>query len=362
MKKTIFLSIVSVGMFFAFACNTTTTDTVLAVSDPSGHVKTKFKVDWSIYVGWNPWHYAQASNILSKWAKKYGIEIELQRMAYIPSIEAYNAAKCDACVMTNMDMLTMPINSGINSTVIIVGDYSNGNDAIITKDATITNLSQIKKIYGVQYSVSHYLLNRAEDKNKIVNDAIQVVNVSEDDITNMFSNDANTKNIVTWNPFVMNCMKVKGAKMLFNSSQIPGEILDLMTVNTDILEKNPDFAKALVGAWYEVMDVMSKKDAKSESAINIMAAVGESSVVEFNNQLATTALFYTPQRAIDFSMKPEFGTSMKLVEDFCIKYDLLKGSSDIGIQLPNEQILGNKEKIKLKFDMSFTKAAAAGKL
>ena len=95
--------------------------------------KEKFTVAWSIYVGWMPWEYAGASGILDKWAEAYGIEIELVRMDYIPSVEAYVAEQVDAVVMTNMECLNMPAASGIDSTVLIVGDYSNGNDAILTR-------------------------------------------------------------------------------------------------------------------------------------------------------------------------------------------------------------------------------------
>ena len=72
--------------------------------------KTSFKVAWSIYVGWMPWDYAQQSGILKKWADKYGIKIELTQINdYVESINQYTAGKFDACVMTNMDMLTIPV-------------------------------------------------------------------------------------------------------------------------------------------------------------------------------------------------------------------------------------------------------------
>jgi NitT/TauT family transport system substrate-binding protein len=97
--------------------------------------KTEFNVAWSIYVGWMPWDYSGASGILEKWAKKYGIKIKLTQMDYIESINQYTAGKFDACVMTNMDMLTIPAAGGVDSTALIVGDYSNGNDGVVLKGA-----------------------------------------------------------------------------------------------------------------------------------------------------------------------------------------------------------------------------------
>src|SRR4030081_1493043 len=71
--------------------------------------RTSFNVAWSIYVGWMPWDYADQSGILKKWATKYGIKIKLTQINdYVESINQYTAGMFDACVMTNMDMLTIP--------------------------------------------------------------------------------------------------------------------------------------------------------------------------------------------------------------------------------------------------------------
>ena len=142
----------------------------------------KFKVAWSIYAGWQPWDYANQSGVLKKWADKYNIEIELIRMDYIPSVEAYVAKKVDACVMTNMEALDMPAASGITTTVVIMGDFSNGNDAILTRgDMGIKDLAG-EEISLVELSVSHYLLARALEMNGMQESDVTIVNTSDSDI------------------------------------------------------------------------------------------------------------------------------------------------------------------------------------
>ncbi|MEP1356512.1 MAG: hypothetical protein ABJX32_09145 [Tateyamaria sp.] len=42
-----------------------------------GHVKTEFKMAWTIYVGWMPWGYLEDSGIIDKWADKYEIDVEI---------------------------------------------------------------------------------------------------------------------------------------------------------------------------------------------------------------------------------------------------------------------------------------------
>ena len=96
--------------------------------------RPSFTVGWSIYVGWNPYYYMAKSGIMKKWADKYGINIKVQRFDYEPSLDAFVARNIDACTMTNMEALDMPAAAGVDSTAIIVGDYSNGNDAVLVRN------------------------------------------------------------------------------------------------------------------------------------------------------------------------------------------------------------------------------------
>src|SRR6202049_2340158 len=122
--------------------------------------KPSFTVGWSIYVGWDPYYYMAKSGILRKWADKYGINIRVQRFDYAPSLDAFVAKNIDACAMTNMEALDMPAAAGIDTTAIIVGDYSNGNDAVITRG--VVALAQIpgKQVLIVEKTVSQYLIER----------------------------------------------------------------------------------------------------------------------------------------------------------------------------------------------------------
>lgn len=97
--------------------------------------KTEFKVGWSIYVGWMPWGYAADTGIVDKWAEKYGISIEVTQFNdYVESINQYTAGAYDAVTLTNMDGLSIPAAGGVDTTAVIIGDFSAGNDAVILKD------------------------------------------------------------------------------------------------------------------------------------------------------------------------------------------------------------------------------------
>ena len=96
--------------------------------------KESFRIAWSIYVGWMPWAYADEMGIVKKWADKYGIEIEVVQINdFIESINQFTAGAFDGTVMTNMDALSIPAGGGVDSTALILGDFSNGNDGLVVK-------------------------------------------------------------------------------------------------------------------------------------------------------------------------------------------------------------------------------------
>ena len=225
--------------------------------------KPSFTVGWSVYVGWDPYYYMGKSGILRKWADKYGISIRVQRFDYAPSLDAFVAKNIDACAMTNMEALDMPAAAGIDTTAIIVGDYSNGNDAVITRQGM--GLAQLpgKPVLLVEKTVSQYLFERAMAMNGLGAQIkrVRYINTSDSDIAAAFLTDSAKPAVVTWKPMVSQILKTKGMNVVFNSSQIPGEILDLMVVRTEVLNR-PDgsgqkFGKALAGAWYEILSQMT---------------------------------------------------------------------------------------------------------
>ncbi len=79
-----------------------------------------------------------------------------------------------------------------------------------------------------------------------------------------------------------------GAKLVFSSADIPGEIVDLLVVDTATLKANPNLGKALAGIWYETMALMQKQDAEGKAARAAMAKLAGTTPEEFESQLKTT--------------------------------------------------------------------------
>lgn len=328
--------------------------------------KDSYKIAWSIYVGWMPWGYAQDSGIVDKWASKYGIEIELvQFNDYVESINQYTAGEFDGCTMTNMDALTIPAAGGVDSTALIVGDFSNGNDAIILKGAQ--TLAEIKgqNVNLVELSVSHYVLARALSSVGLSERDVRVVNTSDADMVAAYTS-SDVTSVVTWNPLLGEIKSMPEAVTVFDSSMIPGEIIDLLVVNTETAQADPRLSKALTGAWYETMAVMAGGDEAADAAKTAMAEASGTDLAGYNAQLAATQMFYEPAPAVEFVRSSVVQKTMEKVAEFSFDHGLLgEGAPDsgvVGIEFPAQRISGSSGNVKLRFDDAYMNLAAKGEL
>ena len=337
--------------------------TVLGAQPAQAEKKDSFKLAWSIYVGWMPWGWAADQGIVKKWADKYGITIEVvQFNDYIESINQYTAGAYDGVTATNMDTLAIPSVGGIDTTALIVGDFSNGNDAIILKGEDSLAAIEGQNVNLVELSVSHYLLARAlESIGKSERD-VNVINTSDADMVAAYQTDDVTA-LVTWNPLVAEILGMPAANKVYDSGDIPGEIIDLTVVNTQTLKDNPDFGKALVGAWYETMSIMASDTEEGAAARAAMGEASGTDLAGYDFQLASTEMFYKPADAVTFTKSDSLPDTMEAVRTFLFDHGLMgegAPSADIvGIEFPGGKVMGDKANIKFRFDASFMEEAVS---
>ncbi len=327
----------------------------------------RFDVAWTIYVGWMPWGYIDEMGILDRWAEKYDIEINLTQVNdYIEGINLYTAGRFHAATMANMDMLTIPAAGGVDTTALITGDFSNGNDAVVLKNRDSLEEIAGLDVYLYELSVSHYTMARALDSVGLTERDVRVVNTTDADIVTVFRDDR-VQAATLWNPQLGEVMRHPEAVSVFDSSQIPGEILDIMAVRTDVLAEHPELGKALTGAWFEAIDIIFGDDEEMAlEARKFMAEASGTDLDGFQRQLDATYLFETPQAKLDFLTPERVRETMEFVAEFSFEHGLLGDNARspfvIGIELPDGSVLGNENNVRMRFNNSFTQMAADGEL
>ena len=329
----------------------------------SGDTPT-FSLAWSEYPSWSIFGVAHEMGLLDgdegklgEIEKKYNVDIVLNEASYDSCLNLFTSKNCDAVCMTNMDALIVsPNRDGI---AVLPTSTSNGADACIV--IGINNLDELKahKVYGLKGTVSEYCFVRGieeiekEEKKGYKAADFQFSN-QDPGAAAVAMKQGEHNAIMVWNPFVLQTLKDKpDSKVLFDSSKIPGEIVDMVVVGRDVM-KEPG-AKAFVSAILETFYQMNEELAKPETGDKALVALGEKfsnlGLEEMKTVVTQTQFYKTPGDGAALLDSEEFKTTMKTVEKFCV---------DQGLVTDPQYGFGDDVGAKLVFDSSYIESLQEG--
>ncbi len=225
------------------------------------------KIGYSDWPGWVAWQVA----IDKGWFKEAGVDVKFEWFDYSASMDAFTAGKLDAVFMANGDALVTGAGGG-RSKMILLTDYSNGNDMIIAKPG-INSLADLKgkKVSVEQGLVEHLLLRNAMKKAGMKAEDIEIVNAKTNELPQLFpSKDISA--VGAWEPIAGQARKaVPGSKAIVTSADEPGLIYDALCVNPASVKEHRAEWQKVVSVWDKVVAYIENPETQPD-ALKIMAA------------------------------------------------------------------------------------------
>ena len=172
------------------------------------------RVGYSDWPGWVLWEVA----VEKQWFKEAGVDVKFEWFDYVASMDAFAAGKLDAVAMTNGDTLVTGA-TGARSVMILLNDYSNGNDMVIARPG-ITSVKALKgKKIGVEVGfVGHLLLLNALADNGLTKSDVELVNVPTNETPQVLAS-GDVDAIVAWQPNSGQALKqVPGSTAVYSSA------------------------------------------------------------------------------------------------------------------------------------------------
>jgi len=280
--------------------------------------------DWPGYVAWQV--------ALDKgWFKEAGLDVAFQWFDYSASLDAFSAGKLDAVTTTNGDTLVMGGN-GAKGVMILVGDYSNGNDMIVARPG-IHSLQELKgKKIGVEVGlVDHLLLLNGLKKAGMTESDVTLVNTKTNDTPQVLAS-GDVAAIGAFQPSSGQAIRtVPGARPIYTSADEPGLIYDVLTVSHQSLSNHRAEWAKMVDVWYRCVDYI--RDPKTiDDAIKIMAARVDLSPDLYKPLLKGTHLLPLAEAKKDYVKADGFGSiygSSEIADAFNVQYAVYKDRQPI---------------------------------
>jgi len=201
------------------------------------------------------------------------------------SIRAFQNRAIDGALLTVDEVLRLA-DRGHDPVIILVMDFSNGADAVLAQPR-INNLTSLKgKSIAVEPNAQGaYLLARALDSANLSVADVRIVSMPIAETVKAYR-EGQVDAVVTYEPYRTQILEM-GAQLLFDSSQMPGEITDVLVVRKKVIETSPKALQRLINAQFSALDYLAKH---SDEAVDLMARRENITPAEFRNALTRLEL------------------------------------------------------------------------
>ncbi len=298
------------------------------VAVPQVLTAAPLKIAYSDWPGWVAWEVA----IQKGWIKQAGVDAEFLWFEYGPSMTAFAEGKVDAVMVTNGDALVTGA-TGTKNVIIMLTDYSNGNDMIIAQPG-IKSVKDLKgKKIGLEVGlVEHLMLLNALKKAGLSEADVTIVKTTTDQTPQVLAS-GQVDAIAAWQPNAGQALKaVAGSTAIYSSADEPGLIYDTIAVSPQSLAQNrADWVK-LVSLWNRVLGYINNPETKAD-ALKIMAARTGSTPEDYAAFISGTRfLSLTDSAKVIASKSAGFGSlsaSTEFANEFNVKNAVYKDSQDV---------------------------------
>ena len=165
----------------------------------------------------------------------------------------------------------------IDLRVIAVVDISNGADVVMARPG-IDNLQALsgKRVAVENGAVGAIMLNALLEASGLKVSDIQLITATVDQHAKIYQS-GKVDVVVTFEPVRSKLLK-QGAHILFDSSRIPGRILDVLVVRADQIDSHRQGLKDVVAAHFRALDYQAKHPQDAAKRIAPYLGVPESEV------------------------------------------------------------------------------------
>jgi len=189
-----------------------------------------------------------------------GLDVELvEQLSATNQAVAFNNGHISAAATTINDALDNNVNWKNKMHFVSILDYSNGGDVIIGQE-NIKTMQDLKgkKVAVEDSALGDYMINRALSIAGMTLDDVEIVNLSfTDGVKSMINKEVD--GFVGFPPSSTEIQNSIPVNIIFDSTKIPGEIVDVLAVNDDLLFNHPDKVSAMVRAWNKAL-IYSKEN------------------------------------------------------------------------------------------------------
>ncbi|RJG12843.1 taurine ABC transporter substrate-binding protein [Pseudomonas cavernicola] len=222
--------------------------TALAVGVVTGAQAGTLSIGHTTWVGYGTLYLARDLGYF----KEQGLDLQLTTMEESSMYMAAQASGQLSGSASTIDEILKYRPQFCFKAVAALDDSYGGDGVLVGKEVNSLQELKGKAIAVNEGSVSQFWLSYLLKQNGMSMSDLQVQNMTADDAATAFI-AGRIPAAVTWEPH-LSLVRQKGqGKVLIDSTKTPGIIVDVVALNCDVIEKQPEDVKALVNGLYKAV-------------------------------------------------------------------------------------------------------------
>ncbi len=226
-----------------------------------------------VWPGYEPLFIARSLGLLSE------NEVHLVEFpSAADSMVSFKNGLVDSITVTLDEVLRL-VAEGHDLRIVLLMDYSNGADAILARPG-IENIAALKgRKVGIETNnLGAFILSRALEIHGVAAGEITNVSLRADRLEDQFNKGA-LDAVVTYEPYRSRLLS-RGARQIFDTTELPSEILDVMIVRADALEKYERTLRKLINSWFLAIQHLTQKPEDAASRVSVREQVTSAQFLE----------------------------------------------------------------------------------
>jgi NitT/TauT family transport system substrate-binding protein len=282
--------------------------------------ETALRIGTNVWIGSEPLYLARELGRLDPAA--------VQLVEYPSASEVLRAFRNQAIdgMVISLDELFGLAVDGLQPRIILVVDVSHGADVVVGRRGMRTMRDLQGKSVAVESgALGAFVLSRALTLNGMQASDVNVVHLESNEQPSAFEK-GQVDGAVTFDPYRAQFLR-SGAATLFDSTQIPGEIVDLLAVRASAIEKHPKSIQSLLTGWFQAIDYMSREPKDAARRMGIRQQISGEQFLDAQRGL------HVPSREENLRMlggsAPELAVTGRRLMALMVDAKLLRTSLDI---------------------------------
>ena len=281
------------------------------------------KPQTSVRIAVNPWPGYEFLYLAEQkgFFQQLGANIHLVQLSSLADAQrAYINGRVDGLASTIIEAVQAEPLGGKPLKIVLVPDYSNGADVIVAAKEYPDMISLKGKTIGCEVSsLGIFILQRALAKSGMTLPDVNIVNVEQSSGQTQLA-EGKIDAFISYPPVSVNILENEDYHQVFDSSQIPFEIIDTLSIATQVLTEQPELASQIHQAWQMALDYTAQNP---EEAYRIMSEREGISVDDFKDVLSDLKILDRSQQALIYQAPDKFDASALAVCETLVHTDSL---------------------------------------